>query len=201
MSDREEKRRGIVEAAARLFASQGFTTVRVADIAVAADVGKGTVYEYFASKEELFLAVFEWINVTIRDRVDRALDEREDACSQIRALFRAGGEVVRDYREIHPMNLDFWAVSRGGAVETRFEELCGEQYRAYRELIAAIVRRGQETGELRADTDAEAVATMAVSVFDGLSMQHWLDPSVDPVASCEGFAEVVCRGLETPTAA
>ena len=56
--DREEKRDSLVKAAASVFASQGFSRARIADIAEAADVGKGTIYEYFDSKEELFLAVF-----------------------------------------------------------------------------------------------------------------------------------------------
>ncbi|MEJ2190411.1 MAG: helix-turn-helix domain containing protein [Acidobacteriota bacterium] len=63
------KRQCIVEAAAVVFAEGGFTNTRVADIADRAGIGKGTVYEYFASKEELLFAVFEWIDSTVSKRL------------------------------------------------------------------------------------------------------------------------------------
>jgi AcrR family transcriptional regulator len=54
------KRNLIVEAAARVFARSGYSSAVVADIALQANIGKGTIYEYFKSKEDLFFAVFEW---------------------------------------------------------------------------------------------------------------------------------------------
>jgi len=50
----------IIEAAARVFAQKGYAGAAVADIAVKAEIGKGTIYAYFDSKEDLFFAVFEW---------------------------------------------------------------------------------------------------------------------------------------------
>ena len=51
-----EKHEEILEAAAGVFGSRPFHDVAVDDIAAAAGVGKGTIYRYFASKEELYLA-------------------------------------------------------------------------------------------------------------------------------------------------
>jgi AcrR family transcriptional regulator len=52
----DAKRQAIIAAAANAFARDGFANARICDIADAAAVGKGTVYEYFASKEDLLLA-------------------------------------------------------------------------------------------------------------------------------------------------
>ena len=61
LNEQKTKRRlQIVEAAAQIFAQQGYDGAAVADIAIQANIGKGTVYEYFISKEDLFFAVFEW---------------------------------------------------------------------------------------------------------------------------------------------
>ena len=65
---RGDKRPRLVEAACAVFAEKGYASTRVAEIAERAGVGKGTVYEYFSSKEELLFAVFESINAT---RVER----------------------------------------------------------------------------------------------------------------------------------
>ncbi|MFD0902019.1 TetR/AcrR family transcriptional regulator [Actinomadura sediminis] len=55
---RELTRNGILQAAARLFADQGFTATSIDDVARAARVSKGTVYYHFADKAHLFEAVF-----------------------------------------------------------------------------------------------------------------------------------------------
>ncbi|KUK10884.1 MAG: Transcriptional regulator, TetR family [Clostridia bacterium 41_269] len=50
----EEKKRRILDAAAKVFSKKGFHKAKIEEIAKEAGIGKGTIYEYFASKEELF---------------------------------------------------------------------------------------------------------------------------------------------------
>lgn len=54
-----DKKGRIVEAAMDIFAERPYDQVKVEDIAERAGVGKGTIYEYFVSKEELFAAILE----------------------------------------------------------------------------------------------------------------------------------------------
>ncbi|QKG24557.1 TetR/AcrR family transcriptional regulator [Actinomadura verrucosospora] len=61
---REATRGAVLDAAAELFAEQGFTAATIDDVARAARVGKGTVYYHFTDKAHLFEAVF-------RDRQQR----------------------------------------------------------------------------------------------------------------------------------
>ncbi|WP_165445413.1 TetR/AcrR family transcriptional regulator [Bacilliculturomica massiliensis] len=56
---RSEKRERILEAAFHLFMTKGLSDTKMIDIAVEAGVGKGTIYEYFSSKDELFEILFE----------------------------------------------------------------------------------------------------------------------------------------------
>ena len=53
------RRKAILDAAGQVFARKGYTNARIIEVAEAASVGKGTIYEYFRSKEDLFFAVFE----------------------------------------------------------------------------------------------------------------------------------------------
>ena len=55
----EENRARIFEAAVKLFAKHGFTNVTVEQITEAADVGKGTFFNYFPTKEHLLVAMAE----------------------------------------------------------------------------------------------------------------------------------------------
>ncbi|MDO4553199.1 MAG: helix-turn-helix domain-containing protein, partial [Bacillota bacterium] len=58
-SSRSDKRERILKAALGLVLERGLDETRVIDIARAAGVGKGTVYEYFPSKEALYLELFQ----------------------------------------------------------------------------------------------------------------------------------------------
>jgi AcrR family transcriptional regulator len=191
----EGKRRILVESAAEVFAKQGFTATRVSDISDHAGVGKGTVYEYFSSKEELFFAVFELIKDEIRSRVDTAVTETASAKQVLNAIIRSSAEIITEHREIFSMNLDFWAASRGSAFEDRFTTACRAMYVEYRTLAAGVIRRGQEEGDFRTDIDADQVATMVVAALDGLGVQSWFDRSVDPMPASEAFADALCVGL------
>jgi len=194
--DREEKRQLLIQAAARVFAEQGFSSTRVSDIAERAGVAKGTVYEYFTSKEELFFAVFERTNQQIRDRVDGVMIAHPSARDRLQWLFRLGAEIVAEQRELYPMmNLDFWVTARGSALEEAFTRSLADLYREYRELAADIIRQGQETGEFRSDAEPGRLATVLVSTFDGLGMQYWLDEAIEPKRCNEDFILALCHGL------
>jgi AcrR family transcriptional regulator len=76
--DRVAKRAEIVRHAADVFARHGYHATKMQDIATKADIGKGTIYEYFQTKEELFLAIYDsWMTEyeqTIRNRIAAAQD-------------------------------------------------------------------------------------------------------------------------------
>jgi AcrR family transcriptional regulator len=79
----ETKRRKISDTAARLFATKPFHKVRLDDVAAAAQVGKGTLYIYFKSKEDLYVSLVhdgfsqlvEKLRASAKARPRQALDE------------------------------------------------------------------------------------------------------------------------------
>jgi AcrR family transcriptional regulator len=194
--DREQKRLLLLETAAQVFAAQGFASTRVSDIASRAGVAKGTMYEYFSSKEQLFFEVFEWFNVGIRSRADEVIAAHPSPRDRLVALLRLGGEIIVGHPEHFPMmNVDLWVTSRGSALEEMFTRGVDDQYRGYRQLVANIIRDGQRAGEFHPDIDPAALGTLIVSTFDGLGLQYWLDRTLDPVGASEKFALALCRGL------
>jgi AcrR family transcriptional regulator len=179
-TERGAKRPLLVDAAARVFAEKGYASTRVADIAARAGVGKGTVYEYFASKEELLFAVFESINQDVAARMDAALEEGGSSREQLQRLLRIGADVATEQLDLQPVVLDFWAASRGKGFEQKYREKVVESYTFYSSMVADFLRAGQRRGEFRDDIDIEAMATMVVAAVDGLGIQLYFDPSIDP---------------------
>ena len=60
MARKKEKREIILMSAADLFAKNGFHETNITDIAHSAEIGKGTVYEYFSSKDDLYIEVVKF---------------------------------------------------------------------------------------------------------------------------------------------
>ena len=75
LSRRERKqratRRAIFETAIRMFSEQGFDAPTIDEIAAAADIGKGTFYNYFSSKEEILAAFMVEMEAKIGKRLSR----------------------------------------------------------------------------------------------------------------------------------
>ena len=87
---KHERRKQVIEEAARLFSARRFDEVLMADIAQQAGVGKGTIYTYFADKEELYFAVvFDGIsrlNQKLRSPDERCDDPEQDLERMVRAI-------------------------------------------------------------------------------------------------------------------
>lgn len=74
----ERRREEILEAAARLFAQRGYSQTDTQAVADALGVSKGTLYRYFASKEELFLAAADRAMHRLREAVEAATGAGDD---------------------------------------------------------------------------------------------------------------------------
>ncbi len=191
-----EKRPLILRAATEVFAEQGFNSVTVAAIADRAGIGKGTVYEYFSSKDELLFAVFEWMNEGIFDRIHGLIEVAGTTLERLRSLLDLGAQITREQMEMQAVVLDFWSASRGTKVEERYNQACLATFRSYRRLVANVIREGQAAGEIRSNIDPEAVATMVVAAMDGLGVQIFFDRELDPDTTVSGFGDVLLAGLE-----
>ncbi len=87
-----DKQEAILDAAARVFAAREFHEVLIDDVASAAGVGKGTIYRYFETKDELFFATI----LHGFDQLSAALSATlPEEMSPVRRLERIAREVLR----------------------------------------------------------------------------------------------------------
>src|SRR3954447_20879973 len=95
----DNKRRQIIATAASMFASQPFHKVRLDDVAAAAGVGKGTLYVYFQSKEELYFTIaFEGIALLLGRLKKQLAADHSGAMHRLRTII---DELV-DFAFQHP---------------------------------------------------------------------------------------------------
>lgn len=193
---REQKRIHIIQAAATVFARNGYANTNVADIAREAKVGKGTLYEYFDSKELLFFAVFEWFVREMTAHATVSISKiTGTAADRLRALSESIMDAWEPALELETLFMEFWAASASSSLRDRFKAAFRTSYRAFRRIIGDLIREGIQAGQFRPDIDIDGVTAVMVGAWDCLPMQAWFDPEVNPAASARSFLDVVIRGL------
>lgn len=164
---RPEDRPGeILDAALAVFAERGFRSTRLEEVAEAAGVTKGTIYHYFANKEELLLRAIEHYHEQSFGKVEEILRDRGGPVStQLRLLIRRWfGQIERDRLRIVTLLLQ--GITHE-VPEAHRGWLAGGPMEASR-VIASLIERGKERGEFRRDADSEVAARILLS---GLLLQ------------------------------
>jgi AcrR family transcriptional regulator len=96
----ENKRLRIIKAATAVFSRKGFHSAKVEEIAEEADVGKGTVYEYFNSKKALFMEMILYTHDEYQDRVKEKLFEARTIEETLKILFEVTMQFLYQHKEM-----------------------------------------------------------------------------------------------------
>ena len=193
---RQNKKDQIVEAAALVFARSGYSNAVVADIALQANIGKGTVYAYFKSKEDLFFAVFEWFQKkTEKAATVRISSLGGGATDRLKALNDSLMGMWDEIEGVFVLVMEFWAASSSTQMHQRFKGAFKQLYDDYRQIVSALIREGIKSGEFRSNVKPEPVAAALVGTWDALFLQAWFDDSFDPAAAANDFLDTVLHGL------
>ncbi|MFE3448499.1 TetR/AcrR family transcriptional regulator [Nonomuraea sp. NPDC059194] len=187
----EARRERILALALQEFAEYGYRGASLARIAERAELTQAGLLHHFKSKELLLVAVLEY-----RDEVDTRRFDLEQASGA--AALRALADVV-DYNARVPGLVQLFSVISGEAVTADHpgHAWALARYRRLRQALADALRRGIDSGELRAELDAEAHADRVIAMMDGLQTQWLIDPEqVDMAAIFRGYVEDVIDSLK-----
>jgi AcrR family transcriptional regulator len=105
---KEERKEHILDVATTLFSQAGYQKTDVQKIADAACIGKGTLYLYFSSKEDLFFAAVDRAIVHIEAYVKEKVSSIPDEMDRIKAIIRSYVEFFR----IHPEYVELFVQER-----------------------------------------------------------------------------------------
>jgi AcrR family transcriptional regulator len=164
MSEKSEKYDLILETAGPLFARYGIKKTTVDEIAQAAGMGKGTIYLYFKSKEEIFEAIVRKHTQEFIDKARKILEKDIPAEEMLRRFthMRIGNfeETAKEY------NVSFEAIEE---LRKEAEVLVEHVFEEEGQVLASILQLGVERGEMIVDDIPVVVLAMQAS-FEALDM-------------------------------
>lgn len=162
-----ESRKRILEAARDVFFRDGFMSANLDEMAEKAGVAKGTLYRYFESKADLYVAVLTNNHEIFLEQMRAAGQEGETALERIRSIARFYFSHWMDHPDYF---LIFWAVDNESVIgelpKSELEKISEFWERNLNVIHDALVY-GVERGEF-VECDTWEVATMLWSVADSL---------------------------------
>ncbi len=188
---REQTHRRLLVAAERLFGIQGFDTTTVEEIADAADVAKGTFFNYFGSKEAL---LGELLYRRIEPLLSALPTGDATAGDRIWMLLAGIRQELSPYVHLY-QRMFAYAMAHPDLVSPFGNQLTLAQ------AVAHLVRTGQGEGQFRPDFDAEIAGTLIATYFLRISViesasercseSSWEDQMRAALA-------IICTGLCSP---
>jgi AcrR family transcriptional regulator len=195
---KEARTEEILSAALESFAARGFAATRIEDVAARAGISKGTLYLYFAGKEELFKAVVRQALLPNLVRIEAlaASFEGPSAALLERLLLTVAGVIDSRVGAIPKL-----VIAEAGNFPDLARFYLDEVVRRGLGLIATILRRGIARGEFRPiDVDHAVfcvIAPMLIAALWKTSLEpHDETGPLDVQALVRAHLDMLLRGLE-----
>lgn len=161
MTEKNQKKQEILNSARILFKERGFHNTRMDDIAIAAGVGKGTLYEYFKNKQEIF-------DESCFGYVESIIDNVEDICSmdisfkeKLLNLFNMKLKIESEFANLTIDNV----LSNNNIISEKAVKNIIEKITQMYELIYSIIDQGKEEGVVIKEIQSEIIACMVVGTM------------------------------------
>ena len=182
MGRRERKKlqskQTIMAAAVKKFMLKGVRETSIADIMSEAELGIGTFYNYFESKESLLLCLLEQIVEETKKLAARRMEEKVPAPQALEEIVMLTAEKLDENRFVLPL---FLSAADRSALPRPKHDLGPRLAPAFRSVFSDVVQYGQTRREFRRDIPAAVVTELFHSIFQAASFSSLEFPFVENV--------------------
>jgi AcrR family transcriptional regulator len=183
--DKRAKKLEILRAAAKSFAKNGVAKTKMEDIAIIAGVGKGTIYEYFRSKEDIFIEAHNQFHKEI-DKIINGIVESDYAPDiklkmlvdmSLNLFLKKKNKIsIIATNELAGIMMEFWSKGIREGNDKLINPLHLKNiYRKFRKILAGILDDGISRGIFK-KMDTRLSASVLLAILDGIPLQRIIDP-------------------------
>jgi AcrR family transcriptional regulator len=184
-----ETRERLFRAALRLFAEKGFAETTVEDITNAADVGKGTFFNYFPSKEHILIGFSDMQLSKLQSTVDQMRDRPEPMRSFFRSMtLRMTEDPAKSPDVVR-------AILQANLSSSSVRSVMQERSARAEGLLTKLVQIGQERGEFRRDVPALELAQVFRQTIFGTLLMWSLHGDTSLADRIERAMEILWMGM------
>lgn len=194
-ADLRNKRQQILNAAYEVFSSKGYHRATVDEIIALADTGKGTVYNYFVNKEQLFFTLIKERSAVFEASLARIAEGPEEPRDKVETM-------IRIFLDFYLINADLWRVMMHevrGLGSEGYSNFSPEQREKYREwfcdtigMLEKVLREGIAKKVFRF-CDTKKTAHALFSVIAMMVFQKFVENDVKDTA--HAIADMFLYGI------
>jgi len=173
----EERRAVTVEAVVELAAEQNPGDITTAAIAKRMGLTQGALFRHFPSKDAILQAVMEWVAERLLSRVDKAAQAASSPLAALEAMFMTHIDFVASHPGVPRML--FGELQR--AEDTPAKRMARTLVGRYDERLTTLIEAGKAAGELAAELNTAAAATLFIGTIQGLVMQSLLSGDIQHI--------------------
>jgi len=158
----------ILEAALNAFSKKGYHDTRMENIAKDAGVGKGTLYEYFSNKEELFKESLEYaINIYL-EKINMAVQEGKSVEEKIIGILKVECGTKKKYD-----NFAFTFMRESANIEMDFKKSIYRIREIKIQLYSKIISNAVDEGIYRDDLDVDLAASILLGALNQVQFKNF----------------------------
>ena len=151
--EKEHRKEEIVDAAQKIFFEKGLLTATMDEIAETAELSKGTLYLYYKSKEDLYLAVNVRGIEILYAMVDQTVKSKESLIGKLRALQNVYFDFFEKHKNFFRMFYFFQTSQFHKQVSDEMREMCSAKTHQVWTLVIDLLKKGIGEGLIRPNLD------------------------------------------------
>jgi len=174
----ERRRKEILAAAEKVFDENGYASTTMEAVAGQAGISKGSIYNYFQNKADLFSQVFlSLIGEDALAEQDFA-DENFTATEKLDRLLNNWFARLEHYKRLGRLVLECQATAARESQEGELAEVLTNIHADWRRKLMEVLAWGIRNGEFKLDFGPEVAASLIISVIDGIMVQAIFDVGI-----------------------
>ena len=188
----KSRRECIIRAALAAYGEKGIFSTRIEEVAIAAGIGKGTIYEYFRSKEELMFAAIRFDMEELAGQIKQSVDREVSVRGKLKVMVEA---VMLHNRQNRYPRLDMSFTNMGSSMKD-LQNLILEQNARWRGWLEEIIELGVASGEIRPVDSRLFLGALLGTVIH--LVQPWDDSewkTIPPGDAAERVTEFFFKGI------
>lgn len=188
-------REAIIEASIKLFLAKGYEGTSVKEITEAVGIGRGTLYWYFKSKDDILVSIFEEWEKAFVDGLRKAVNERD-------------GDFTAKYKAFHKFSTEFARERKELAIvfNTLLNEVVGSHspaeatvravYQRYWRILENMLEEGKRDGTVKKDIDPLLYAHIIAASHTGMLVEWFINgKDLDVGPFVRAFRDIILRSV------
>jgi len=164
------RRQEIIAAAERVFDRRGYAAATVDEVAAEAGLSKGSLYNYFRNKQDLFTQVFTDVIAVDEAEFDALFARRSSAREKIGALLTFWAQGLEKHKRVGRLVLEIWANAARQAKDGEMASWFSQMYSRWRGKLAKVMAQGKDEGDFEVE-DPTVSAALLLAILDGIQIQ------------------------------